>query len=108
MHYVRQTQATFNPCLLSFAADHSIFDGNPFNVRGSRPYLPCQIKKFVTTLRRQPQLWQPPASGSAWTIKDLLTQTTEVLFSQLVAGNFRWLNLSGTRNTPAFPPISIN
>jgi hypothetical protein len=27
---------------------------------------------------------------------------------QLVAGNFRWLNLSGTRNTPAFPPISIN
>ena len=35
-------------------------------------------------------------------------EDSERLEQQLVAGNFRWLNLSGTRNTPAFPPISIN
>jgi hypothetical protein len=31
-----------------------------------------------------------------------------VIYQQLVAGYFRPLNLSETRSTSAFPPISIN
>jgi len=40
--------------------------------------------------------------------KSLTRRAGAIRMEQLVAGNFRWLNLSGTRNTPAFPPISIN